>query len=997
MLDELTGKRFLVDTGATVSIFPFRSSAPTVPFPLTSATGHQVRSWGSKNIPLQFEGKGYHMKFLLADIDRPILGMDFLEAYGGVIDAARRTVSLRGHTLLPASVSVHPGRSHQVNFLHVVNEFPEITASSFSAPAPKHRVRHFIKTEGPPVHHKARRLDPAKLAAAKAEFKRMEVAGILRRSSSPWSSPLHLVPKPDGSWRPCGDYRRLNTVTVPDRYPVPNIQDFTANLAGCKIFSKLDLIKGYYQVPMAPEDIEKTAVVTPFGLFEFLVMPFGLINSGCTFQRLMDEVLGDLPHSFVYVDDVLIASPDAVSHEVHLRQTFSRLRDAGLVINPAKCVFGVHKVEFLGHEVSADGIRPLPSRVQAIQDFPPPQDIKQLQRFLGMINFYRRFLPSLAATISSLTALTSPSKEFLWCARAERAFVAAKRALSSASALVHPVEGAQLSLAVDASDSHVGGVLQQFVCGKYMPLAFYSRKLTDAEVRYSTFDRELLAIFTAIRHFRFLLEGRRFFVQTDHKPLTYALRRTSPPWSARQQRHLSFVSEFTSDIRHVAGSDNVVADCLSRPPPSVCALADSSPPILDSLPSVDFSAMATAQMTCPDLTSLRLKTDLTLVPYNVPGGLLWCDVSTGCLRPVVPLAFRDGVISALHQLSHPGVRATRRLVVSRFLWTGMNKDVNHFVRHCVACQKAKIQIHSRPPPQKFVVPSRRFAHVHVDILGPFPVCRGMSYLLTVMDRFSRWPEAIPMADMKIDSCVRALLDGWISRYGVPDLLTSDRGVQFTSTIWKDLSAFLGIRPVWTTAYHPQANGLVERFHRQLKNSLRARLAVDDWLAHLPWVMLGLRSAPRDDTSTSAAELLFGEPLCLPGEFLGAGSPPSGDFLRKLQLCASGLVSPTASHKTVSPPSVPSALASSKFVFVRRGGVVGPLSPRYDGPFLVLERGPAAFRLRLGLREDWVALERLKPAVCVDTDVSSGPRPRGRPARSDVPPPPPPRRCRRKKT
>ena len=769
-------------------------------------------------------------------------------------------------------------------------------------------------------------------------------------------------------------------MTTPDRYPVPNIHDFTTNLSGCKVFSKIDLVKGYYQVPVNHADIEKTAVITPFGLFEFLQMPFGLMNSGCTFQRLMDEVLGDLPHTFVYVDDLLVASPDAVSHRQHLREVLMRLRDAGLVINPKKCVFGVNKVEFLGHEVSADGIRPLESRVKAVQDFPPPRDVKQLQRFLGMINFYRRFLPSLALIVSPLTVLTSPSRVFEWNVEAEKAFIEAKRLLASASVLVHPVDKANISLAVDASDTHVGGVLQQTLGGKIAPLAFFSRKLTDTEKRYSTFDRELLAVFSTIRHFRFMLEGRRFFVLTDHKPLTYALFRASPPWSARQQRHLSYISEFTSDIRHISGRDNVVADCLSRPPPSG-EVASVSPPLqMEPLPSVDFSAMAEAQKSCPDLKMLHRRSDMKFLPYSVPGGLLWCDVSTGSLRPVVPMRFRKDVMKALHNVAHPGIRATRRILASRFVWPGMNKEANTFVKFCVSCQKTKTTVHTKPPPQKFSPPSRRFGHVHVDIVGPFPSCRGQSYLFTMIDRFSRWPEAIPMADTKIESCVRALMTGWIARFGVPEMITSDRGAQFTSAVWKTLSAVLGFRPVWTTAHHPQANGLVERFHRVLKTGLRARLAADDWLEHLPWVLLGIRTAPRDENGVSAAEFLYGEPLFLPGQFLDVPSPPSPGFLESMRKWASGLAPPPMLHKTGTPISVHSELFTAKYVFVRKDGVSQTLGARYEGPFLVLERGPAAFRLRLGVRDDWVSVARLKVAYCTEDDLGVGPRPRGRPVR-----------------
>ena len=286
----------------------------------------------------------------------------------------------------------------------ILKEHPEITDERRDTLTFKHGVECHINTEGPPLKVPPRRLTPDKLQTAKKYFDLMCSAGICRRSSGQWISVLHMVPKKDGTVRPCGDYRRLNNVTIRDNYLSPHIHDCTASLKKCKIFSKVDLVKGYHQIPVRARDIEKTAIVTPFGLFEFARMPFGLKNAVQTFQPLMDVVTKDLEGVFVYLDDVLVAPETESQHRKHLRALFDPLKKFGLVINVKKRAFGKRSVEFLGHMVSEQQIVPLEHRVEAIKAFERPRDIKALQRFLGMINFYRLFVPNIALTLQPLTA-----------------------------------------------------------------------------------------------------------------------------------------------------------------------------------------------------------------------------------------------------------------------------------------------------------------------------------------------------------------------------------------------------------------------------------------------------------------------------------------------------------------------------------------------------------------------------------------------------------------
>jgi hypothetical protein len=360
------------------------------------------------------------------------------------------------------------------------------------------------------------------------------------------------------------------------------------------------------------------------------------------------------------------------------------------------------------------------------------------------------------------------------------------------------------------------------------------------------------------------------------------------------------------------------------------------------------------------------------------------DVSTGVFRPLLPARFRSAAVLSLHNIHHPGVRASRRLVCSSFCWPKMGSFVSALVRNCIQCQKSKVHRHVTLQAAHIPVPVRRFSHIHVDLVGPLPRSSGFSYLFTVIDRTTRWPEAVPLTSTTAADCAAALLQGWIQRFGVPAIITSDRGPQFTSSLWASLCTLLSISHTQTTAYHPQSNGLVERFHRRLKNALRARAAGADWFLHLPWVLLGFRTSCGEDSEFSPSENVFGSQLVLPGQFLSTPEPPSPTFLQDFQGVLAGRSPlPTSHHTTPSPTALPEDLLLSRFVLVRHDAVQPPLGPLYDGPYLVLERSLHCFKLQIGSRIETVSTHRLKPChTPEDTQAALPPR-RGRPPAAAV--------------
>ena len=563
--------------------------------------------------------------------------------------------------------------------------------------------------------------------------------------------------------------------------------------------------------------------------------------------------------------------------------------------------------------------------------------------------------------------LKGKSQAITWTDAALASFNATKEALAKASLLTYPTPDAPICLMTDASDTAVGAVLQQNVQGTWTPISFFSRKLTPPETRYSTFDRELLAVYLGIKHFRHFLEGRSFHVLTDHKPLTYVLNSRSDRYSPRQTRQLDFISQFTSTIRHVHGRDNVVADALSRIETN--ALLTGQPPKLD------FTAMAHTQATDPQIRAVQSSPTSALVVEAVPLANspcpLYCDMSTGTQRPIVPFSWRRTVFKSLHNLSHPGILATQKLITSRFVWPGINSDVRRWTRSCIQCQRAKVQRHSSAPLASFPIPDAHFDVVHIDIVGPLPPSHGYTYLLTCVDRYTRWPEAIPLATITSEVVAQAFLSGWISRFGVPSTIVTNRGRQFESQLWTNLMALLGIKRSRTTSYHPQANGMVECFHRQLKAALKTQPIPEAWMTTLPLILLGIRTALKQDLNSTAAEMVYGITLRLPCEFFNASPttplPDPSEFLNNLKAHFRN-IKPVSPRSSPTNAHIPQSLSTATHAFVRHDAVRKPLQPPYDGPYPIIKRTDKYFTIKKNGRTDTVSIDRLKPAHLDTTDI-----------------------------
>ena len=781
-------------------------------------------------------------------------------------------------------------------------------------------LQHRIDTGiSPPILQHPRRIPQSRTEEVRRLIDDMLKKDIIQHSSSPWSSPIVLVKKKDGSARFCVDYRKLNAVTKKDAYPLPRVDDTLDTLAGSKFFSTLDLINGYWQVEVTEEDRQKTAFATSEGLFEFKRMPFGLCNAPATFQRLMDRVLKDLKWSecLVYIDDIVIFGRTFDEHLCHIANVLSHLRQAGLKLKPEKCYFLQQEVLYLGHIVSEEGIATDPSKITAVSSWPAPLCKKDVQRFLGLANYYRRFIKGFADIAKPLQRLVEKNSLFEWTDACQNAFTHLRQCLVTAPVLAFPDYEQSFLLDTDASDVGIGAVLSQISdAGSERVIAYASRSLTRQERQYCVTRRELLAVVEFIQHFRHYLLGRQFTLRTDHSSIVWIQNFKEP--EGQLARWMEKLQEYDFKVVHRRGTQHNNADALSRQPCKQCGrdshvvgavmqwpfqsytpeemqkLQNDDPaigPVLQAVGSGNYPSEDVVKSWSWEGRCLLQQSKM----LHVLDGVLWRRFLNGGTthhQLLLPSMLRDDVLGKLHDDvwgGHLGEAKLMHRVQERYYWPGYSESVKVWCRTCVKCARRKSPIPQRKASMQTIQAGYPMQVVAVDIMGPLPETDdGNKYVLVAVDYFTRWTEAYGIRNQEAATVAKKLVDEVFCRFSPPEQLHSDQGRQFESDLIQELCKLLQVRKTRTTPYHPQCNGVVERFNRTLLDMLSTTVGdhPSDWDQSIRKLCMAYNSSVHSTTGFTPFFLMFGRQVRLPVDLMyGTSSPDSQsipEYVKSLQ-------------------------------------------------------------------------------------------------------------------
>ncbi|KAL0551335.1 hypothetical protein IC582_010421 [Cucumis melo] len=870
----------------------------------------------------------------------------------------------------------------------VVRDYPDVFPEELPGLPPHREVEFAIELEPGtvPISRAPYRMAPAKLKELKVQLQELLDKGFIRPSVSPWGAPVLFVKKKDGSMRLCIDYMELNKVTVKNRYPLPRINDLFDQLQGATVFSKIDLRSGYHQLRIKDEDIPKTAFRSRYGHYEFIVMSFGLTNAPAVFMDLMNRVFREFLDTFVivFIDDILIYSKTEAEHEEHLRMVLQTLRDNKLYAKFSKCEFWLKQVSFLGHVVSKAGVSLDPAKIEAVTGWTRPSTVSEVRSFLGLAGYYRRFVENFSRIATPLTQLTRKGAPFVWSKACEDSFQTLKQKLVTAPVLTVPDGSGSFVIYSDASKKGLGCVLMQQ--GKVV--AYASRQLKSHEQNYPTHDLELAAVVFALKIWRHYLYGEKIQIFTDHKSLKYFF--TQKELNMRQRRWLELVKDYDCEILYHPGKANVVADALSRKVSHSAALITRQAPLLRDLEraeiavSVGTVTMQLAQLTVQPTLRQRIIDAQSNDPYLVEkhglaeagqtaefslssdGGLLFER------RLCVPSdsAVKTELLSEAHSSPfsmHPGSTKMYQDLKRVYWWRNMKREVAEFVSKCLVCQQVKAP---RQKPagllQPLSIPEWKWENVSMDFITGLPrTLRGFTVIWVVVDRLTKSAHFVPGKSTYTASKWAQLYMSEIVRlHGVPVSIVSDRDARFTSKFWKGLQTAMGTRLDFSTAFHPQTDGQTERLNQVLEDMLRA-CALEfpgSWDSHLHLMEFAYNNSYQATIGMAPFEALYGRccrsPVCW-GEvgeqrLMGPELVQStNEAIQKIRSRMHTAQSRQKSYADVRRKDLEFEMGDKVFLKVApMKGVLrferrGKLSPRFVGPFEILERiGPVAYRLAL---------------------------------------------------
>jgi len=656
---------------------------------------------------------------------------------------------------------------------------------------------------------------------------------IIEESYSEFCSPLIPVKKKDGSIRMALDLRKLNEITVKDSFPMPRIDEILEKVAKARVFSRLDLTKGYYQICVARKDRKKTAFQFQGKLYQFKRMPFGLCNAPQTFQRLMRKILGDLAFVQCYLDDIIIFSQDGEQHQRHLEEVFKRVRRANLRLNPDKCMFGSNEVEFLGYRIKDGKLCPNNEKCDIIRNFPRPQNQRTLKGFLGFVNFLRELIPDFAQLAQPLFDAAN-KKRLVWSDECEKNFVQLKQKLSASPTVYLPDVNRPFRLTTDASDFAMGAVLYQVVDGEKRINEFLSKTFSATEKRYATIEKEATAILVALEKWRHFLLGSEITIETDHKPLHWLLTKKDCP--GKLGRMALRLQEFNiKDIEYIKGEDNIVADALSR---------------------IEIALVSAV----PSRASPSLEERLSKDPnrFKRIEGRIWLIENESKRLCIESADEKKAILHQIHDLNgHLGVYKCLEEIRRRFYWPNWSGDVKSHLKKCFSCATKKDDI--EPYKEEMLVQQsfEVFERVHLDICGRLTESHGHKFIIVLQDAYSKWIEAANLKDTTTKTIIKWLEETVFRRFGCPQKITSDCASYFESGEFKRYCEDHNIEHHLATTYHHQGNGLAEKAIQSIEKMVRTSIeAQADWSLALAQGIESYNMARHHTTGVSPFSLMF---------------------------------------------------------------------------------------------------------------------------------------------